>query len=113
MATWIKMITMCSSSNEQALIIGLRNTLIYATMTSGLKVVLGMLIAVLLTFLIIARGYLRSVIFFPVLVSTVGVGLTFSVLMNPSKGLINNALATIGVTGPDSADQPEIRRSFP
>ncbi len=54
--------------------------------TSGLKVVLGMALALLLTSQIIARGYLRSVIFFPVLVSTIGVGLTFTVLMNPEKG---------------------------
>ena len=39
---------------EQALIIGLRNTLIYAVITSGLKVVLGMALAVLLTSKIIA-----------------------------------------------------------
>ena len=54
-------------------------------MTSGLKVVSGMALAVLLTSKIIARGYLRSVIFFPVLVSTIGVGLTFTVLMNPER----------------------------
>ena len=75
-STWIGLDNYVLFFNEQALIIGLRNTLIYATMTSGLKVVLGMLIALLLTSKIIARGYLRSVIFFPVLVSTVGVGLT-------------------------------------
>ena len=37
-----------------------------------------MLLAVLLTSQIIARGYLRSVVFFPVLVSTIGVGITFT-----------------------------------
>ena len=72
--------------------------LIYAVITSGLKVVLGMALALLLTSKIIARGYLRSVVFFPVLVSTIGVGLTFTVLMNPEKGLINNALAVVGMT---------------
>ncbi len=86
--------------NEQALIIGLRNTLIYAVITSGLKVVIGMALALLLTSKIIARGYLRSVIFFPVLVSTIGVGLTFTVLMNPEQGLINNALGAVGIPGP-------------
>ena len=68
--------------------------------TSGLKVVLGMALALLLTSKIIARGYLRSVIFFPVLVSTIGVGLTFTVLMNPEKGLINQALAGSACTAP-------------
>ena len=50
---------------------------------------LGLLLAVLLTSQIIGRGYLRSVVFFPVLVSTIGVGITFTVLMNPEHGLIN------------------------
>jgi raffinose/stachyose/melibiose transport system permease protein len=85
---------------EPALVKGLTNTLIYAVVTSGSKVVLGLLLAVLLTSRIIARGYLRSVVFFPVLVSTVGVGLTFTVLMHPSRGLINHALAATGVAGP-------------
>ena len=93
---------------EQALVIGLRNTLIYAVITSGLKVVLGMALAVLLTSRIIARGYLRSVIFFPVLVSTIGVGLTFTVLMNPEKGLINNVLAHVGVDGPGWLTNPSL-----
>jgi raffinose/stachyose/melibiose transport system permease protein len=43
-----------------------------------------------------------------VLVSTIGVGLTFTVLMNPEKGLINNALATIGINGPDWLTNPSL-----
>ena len=65
-----------------------------------------MALALLLTSKIIARGYLRSVIFFPVLVSAVGIGLTFTVLMNPEKGLINQMLggADIGwLTNPNLA----------
>jgi raffinose/stachyose/melibiose transport system permease protein len=68
--------------------------------TSGAKVVLGLLLAVLLTAPIIARGYLRSVLFFPVLVSTIGVGLTFQILMHPTEGLINRSLAVVGIDGP-------------
>jgi len=85
---------------EPALVKGLTNTLIYAVVTSGLKVVLGLLLGLLLTSQIIARGLLRSVLFFPVLVSTIGVGLTFTVLMNPEQGLINKSLALIGISGP-------------
>jgi raffinose/stachyose/melibiose transport system permease protein len=92
---------------EPALVSGLIHTLIYAVLTSGLKVVLGMLLAVLLTSQIIARGYLRSVIFFPTLVSTIGVGLTFTVLMNPERGLINQALGSIGLQGPGWLTDPK------
>jgi len=85
---------------EPNLFQGLINTGIYATVTSGLKVVLGMGLAVLLTSQIVARGWLRSVVFFPVLVSTIGVGITFSVLMHPIDGLINQTLAFFGIQGP-------------
>ena len=85
---------------EPALLKGLTNTFIYGVVTSGLKVVLGMLLAVLLTSQIIARGYLRSVIFFPVLLSSIGVGIVFTVLMDPRNGMINEALAAVGIQGP-------------
>jgi raffinose/stachyose/melibiose transport system permease protein len=91
---------------EPALVKGLVNTLIYGVVTSGLKVVLGLLLAVLLTSRIIARDYLRSVVFFPVLVSTIGVGITFTVLMNPERGLINRSLDVVGVQGPGWLTDP-------
>lgn len=86
---------------EQSLRTSLRNTVVYAVVTSGLKVVLGMLFAVVLTSNIRTRGILRSLVFFPVLVSTVAVGITFSVLLNPDTGLVNTALSWVGISGPD------------
>ena len=86
--------------SDPSLIGSLRNTLVYAFLTSASKVVLGLLLAVLLTSPIIARGYLRSVVFFPVLVSAVGVGLTFQVLLNPTSGQVNEALAALGIDRP-------------
>jgi raffinose/stachyose/melibiose transport system permease protein len=91
---------------EPALVKGLQHTLIYAVVTSGLKVVLGMMLAILLTSQIIGRGFLRSVVFFPVLVSTIGVGLTFTALMDPA-GLINSALGVVGVQGPGWITDPK------
>lgn len=93
---------------EPFLIKGLVNTVIYAVVTSGLKVVLGLLLAVLLTSQIAARGYLRSVVFFPVLVSTVGVGITFTVLMHPTNGMINEGLALLGIKGPGWLVDPNL-----
>src|ERR671917_2890152 len=107
-STWIGLDNYRTFFEEQALITGLRNTLIYAVITSGMKVVLGMALAVLLTSKIIARGYLRSVVFFPVLVSTIGVGITFTVLMNPERGLLNQLLAGVGVEGPGWLTNPSL-----
>jgi raffinose/stachyose/melibiose transport system permease protein len=98
--TWIGMDNFVQFFSEEALLKGLTNTFIYGVVTSVLKVVIGMLLAVLLTSQIIARGYLRSIIFFPVLLSSIGVGIVFTVLMDPSTGLINKALAAVGIDGP-------------
>ena len=93
---------------EEALVKGLTNTLIYGVVTSGLKVVLGMLMALLLTANIIGKTFLRSVAFFPVLVSTIGIGITFTVLMNPDTGLINKSLALVGIDGPGWLVDPKL-----
>ncbi|MBK8027657.1 MAG: sugar ABC transporter permease [Chloroflexi bacterium] len=94
--------------SDPQLVAGLRNTVIYAIMTSGLKVIISLPLAVLLTSRLWLKGLLRSIIFFPVLVSTVAVGITFGVLMQPSTGLINNTLEALGVSGPDWLGNPGV-----
>jgi raffinose/stachyose/melibiose transport system permease protein len=93
---------------EPALLTGLVNTIIFGVVTSGSKVVLGLLLAVLLTSHIIGRGLLRSLVFFPVLVSTIGVGITFTVLMDPFDGLFNDVLAAVGIAGPGWLTDPSL-----
>ena len=106
-STWIGLDNYQTFFAEQALVIGLRNTLVYAVITSGLKVVLGMALALLLTSKIIARGYLRSVIFFPVLVSAIGIGFTFTILMNPETRPDQPGAGRGRHRRPGLADQPE------
>lgn len=93
---------------EPFLVQGLINTLIYGFVTSGLKVVLGMMLALLLTSDIIGRAYLRGVVFFPVLVSTIGVGITFTVMMHPTQGIINETIALFGLKGPGWLTDPKL-----
>lgn len=107
-STFIGLDNFAQFLREPFLIKGLVNTVLYAVITSGLKVVLGLLLAVLLTSQVAARGYLRSVVFFPVLVSTVGVGITFTVLMHPTKGMINEGLALLGLDGPGWLVDPNL-----
>lgn len=94
--------------NDPMLMTGLGNTLIYAVLTSGLKVIISLPLAMLLTSNIRFKGLLRSIIFFPVLVSTVAVGITFSTLMQPSVGLINTVLGFIGLPRPDWLGDPDL-----
>lgn len=93
---------------EPALVSGARNTIVYAVMTSGLKVIIGLLLATFLTTRLRVRHVLRSLIFFPALVSTIAVGVTFAVLMHPSEGLINRSLELLGIEGPRWLSDPSM-----
>ncbi|MFA9376953.1 MAG: carbohydrate ABC transporter permease [Lachnotalea sp.] len=87
--------------SERSLSGSIKNTLVYALMTSGLKVILAFFIAIFLTSKIRTKNYLRAIVFFPNLVSTIAVGITFAAFMHPTKGLFNVLLTAVGLTGVD------------
>lgn len=87
--------------SESSLSSSISNTLVYAVLTCVLKLVLAFFLAVFLTSKIRTKNILRSIVFFPNLISTIAVGITFSALMHPKKGLFNTVLAYIGLKGPN------------
>jgi raffinose/stachyose/melibiose transport system permease protein len=105
-ATFIGFDNYVAFLGDPMLMHGLRNTLIYAVITSGLKVIISLPLATLLTSNIRLKGLLRGIIFFPVLVSTVAVGITFAALMQPSVGLFNTVLGFLGLPKPDWLGNP-------
>ncbi len=107
-ATFIGLDNYRTFLGDAQLMSGLRNTLIYAVLTSGLKVIISLPLAMLLTSSVRLKGLLRGIIFFPVLVSTVAVGITFATLMQPSVGLINTVLAFFGLPHPDWLGNPAL-----
>jgi raffinose/stachyose/melibiose transport system permease protein len=107
-ATFIGLDNYHTFLNDPMLMSGLRNTIIYAVLTSSFKVIISLPLAMLLTSNIRLKGLFRSIIFFPVLVSTVAVGITFSALMQPSVGLINTALGLFGLPQPDWLGNPSL-----
>jgi raffinose/stachyose/melibiose transport system permease protein len=93
---------------DPQLLNGFIHTFEYGFATSAVKVVLGFLLALLLTGPIIARGYLRAVIFFPVLVSTIGVGIVFKNLLDPFHGAVNAVLGAVGLPQPGWFTDPNL-----
>ncbi len=93
---------------EPQLVQGFVNTFIYGFVTSAAKVVLGLALALLLTGPTLGRGYLRAVVFFPVLVSTVGVGLTFKALLDPFHGVVNGVLGFFNLPEPGWYTDPNL-----
>ena len=84
------------------------HTLIYAFITSGAKIVIGFFLAVLLTGPVVGRGYLRAVVFFPVLVSTIGVGIMYKSLLDPFHGMVNAVLQFFGLGQPGWFTDPSL-----
>ncbi|QZQ57423.1 sugar ABC transporter permease [Curtobacterium sp. TC1] len=93
---------------DPQLVSGFVHTFQYGFVTSAAKVVIGLALALLLTSPVLGRGYLRAVVFFPVLVSTIGIGITFKALMDPFHGIINGVLGSVGLPTPGWLTDPAL-----
>ena len=82
------------------------HTLIYAFCTSAFKVIIAFFIAIFLTSKIKTKGFIRSAVFFPNLVSMMAVGLAFSYMMHPTKGLLNVVIQALGFSAVDFLGNP-------
>jgi raffinose/stachyose/melibiose transport system permease protein len=87
---------------------GFIHTFEYGFVTSAAKVVIGLALALLLTSPVIGRGYLRAVVFFPAIVSTIGVGFVFKSLLDPFHGVVNAALGAVGLPKPGWLTDPNM-----
>lgn len=68
------------------------NTLSFTVITTVVKNALGLAMAVLLTKRIKALNFHRGIMFMPNVLSTLIIGMIFSSILNPSKGILNVAL---------------------
>jgi raffinose/stachyose/melibiose transport system permease protein len=93
---------------DPQLINGFIHTFEYGFVTSAAKVVIGLALALLLTSPLIGRGYLRAVTFFPVLVSTIGIGFVFKSLLDPFHGIVNALLGAVGLPKPGWFTDPNM-----
>ncbi|RKP49941.1 sugar ABC transporter permease [Cohnella endophytica] len=75
------------------------NTFLFTFVTTFCKIVLGLLLAVLANMTLKSARLLRSVLFMPVMLSYVAVGLVFSAIYDPDNGLLNQLLAWAGLGG--------------
>ncbi len=73
------------------------NTLSFTVITTVLKNVLGLAMAVLLTKSIKALNFHRGIMFMPSVLSTLIIGMIFSSILNPAEGLLNTFLHHIGL----------------
>ena len=84
---------------DRYLNIAIRNTLIFALVTTIGKVSLGLVLAVFVNKKFHGARYMRTVFFLPAVLNNVAVGLVFRAMMHPSEGLINKTLRLLGMDG--------------
>lgn len=76
-------------------------TLVFAASAVTIELALGLGIAVLLDRKMRGVGLLRTLLIVPVLISPVGMGLTFRYIFAPTYGLLTYLLHSIGLPAPD------------
>lgn len=77
--------------------ISIKNTIIFAVVTTLLKVVLGMLLAVFLNRELKTKNFLRTVFYLPAVINTVAIGILFSAVLHPTDGILNKFLNALGL----------------
>ncbi|UUZ97021.1 sugar ABC transporter permease [Paenibacillus sp. P25] len=73
----------------------MKNTFLYAMVTTIGKNVIPLVLAVLLTMGMRSRNALRAIYFSPAILNIVAVGLIFQGLLNPHTGFVNNMLRSL------------------
>lgn len=99
-ARWVGLRNFATLLGDSEFWSALRHTLTFLGGYIPLVMVAGLAVAVALNGRVPARTFFRAVYFIPVVMSWVAVALVWKWLLNPYYGLLNNALAVIGVQGP-------------
>lgn len=75
----------------------INNTVIFAVLTTVLKVLLGLFLALFLNRKLATGNLLRAVYFSPCLLNNIAVGIIFASLLHPDLGLMNKMLTFLGL----------------
>ncbi|WP_244364353.1 carbohydrate ABC transporter permease [Paenibacillus cellulositrophicus] len=78
----------------------LKNTSVFALLNIPLTVIGALVLALMLNQNLKGKTLLRAAYFIPVVTSSVAVALVWTWLYNPSYGLINSVLMSLGIEGP-------------
>jgi multiple sugar transport system permease protein len=80
---------------------GLVNTILFALFSVAAEMVIGFMLAVLVSRAIAGRGVYRTVFLLPILIPGIVIGAIWKLMYNADFGIINQALTAIGLAGRD------------
>lgn len=82
---------------NKSMSIAFKNTFLFTIVTTAGKVLLGLGLAVLLNKSTRVTRYLRTVFYLPAIINSIAVGIVFTSILHPGKGLLNNFLGAVGL----------------
>jgi ABC-type sugar transport system permease subunit len=97
-AGWIGLENYRNLLHDEAFGNAVRNTLYYAVVTTPVSVALALGLALLLNQRMALRGFVRTAVFVPVVVSLAVVAIAWRFLLDPNIGLLSYWLSKVGVT---------------
>lgn len=83
--------------NEKTFWLAVKNTFYFALITVVFKNLLGFIMALMVQETSKFNAYLRTVMFLPIMISSIVVSIIFVSIYNPSTGILNQFLRTIGL----------------
>lgn len=84
-------------SPQRSYLLAIWNTLWFTAATTVLKTVLGLAFAVLLSRGVRALNLHRAILYLPAVLSVLIVGIVFTAILDPSYGILNQALRAVGL----------------
>jgi multiple sugar transport system permease protein len=87
--------------------LALQNTFVYAALSVPAQLIVSVALALLLNWAGRATGFFRTAFFLPKMTPPVAVGILLLLLFNGQSGLINEALALVGIDGPAWTTDPD------
>jgi multiple sugar transport system permease protein len=85
---------------DEYFLISLKNNVIYTVIAVPCTIIMSLLLALAVNSKIKGAGFFKVLFFFPTISSMVVVGTIWSMLLNPTRGIINQILFSIGVAEP-------------
>lgn len=86
----------------------LGNTLYFTVLQTPVQVIVGLVIAVLVSKNTLFNKFCRSMFFIPVVCSLVSIGIMWSMLLDNNIGIISYWLSKVGVASPDFFKNPDL-----
>ena len=95
---WVGLANYRALSHDSAFWNALKNTLVYAGITTPVSVGLALALALLLNQKMLGRGFFRAAMFLPVVTSLAIAAIAWQFLVNPDIGLLPYWLGKLGIT---------------